>query len=776
MNPSHKPLISVVILADGADLVETSVRSVFSQDLDGLEVVLVDDGRDDNAAIRRLAERDDRIRLVTAGLDEPARAKNEGLKQSEGKYIAFLSAGDTFEQGALRARLQAFEADPECRLVHGPIQLMDRAGRSLGATMGRRKTMRFDAAMHSVHLDCVMGDAELLKSISFREDVSHHADWLFFAEALRRGAASRFVERGGARVRLVKAPGLKEEQARFDSAVHDVLDWIYAQSRDEGVAPPYRQGLARPVRAVARRVCEFPLFIWCLVSRNQDACRRMLESPGLRAYLNTFMLDSLIEEIQVQCARQYLVNLKEAAQALDEDVNREILRIADELELKRIAPVLHFALDLCFFGPVGRQTGRLPARVAQADMSADAACGLILLTSFRTTGSSDALRDCVEVMLENCANPLVRAVHVLLEGDAGLLFSYLDEMQARALRTYLEKGKLVYSPIRARPDYRQLFGYANTLAPCTVAVINADIVMPEQTARQIVQARREKGAPIYALSRWNRTPNGDYLTAMKFSPPWPQWSLEERSHLEKNTTSYDCYVFDAPFPVPESLEKVFIGSMGCDLTIVASYRILGMEVRNPCLTLKTVHVDNKPDRDYLAVHALRDETGYINAVESAVLRQRDPDAPLRHGLAHARALAADTAWLGGPGNADVHNTLYRMLGHALWESLDEPRQLSYLKISIQDGKLDSARETLVRHAQAIADIRVFILWELSGVDRAVHIVDLIVDDPELEPIGYMLFGYKWQTMLHLDRAAAEAKMALTEMREGIGRILNIEGL
>lgn len=781
MKPSHEPLISVVVIADDADLAEISVRSVFAQDLDGLELVLVDAGSADGAAVRSLAEGDSRIRLIEADFSILAQAKNEGLKQARGKYIAFLNAGAAFEDGALRARLRAFEADPQCRLVHGPMRLMDSHGRDLGATMGRRKTMRFDAAMHPVPLECVMGDAELLKRISFREDVLHHADWLFFAEALRRGAASGFVEQGGAMIRLARAPDLKEESARFDSAMHDVLDWIYAESQDEAVAPQYRQGLARPVRTVARRVCEFPLFVWCLVSRNQDACLRMLASAGFRAYLNSFSINSMAEEVQVQCARQYLIGAQDRVSALDGAVKKQIVNDAEQLGLVEQAPSLYFALCLGL-GVAGRFGGAWDPVIADPPLAepqdpVQAATNLAVVTTFRAGGDADAMRDCAAVLLENCANPWIRVIHVLLEGDVRHFEEPLDATWVAAIRRNIECGKLLFESIPARPNYKQLFDYTNTLGRRTVAVVNADIVIPPEAARQIVQSRAEQKEPVYVLSRWNRTPAGAYLQGMQPSPPWPQWTARERGYLERDFWSYDSYVFDTPFDAPSSLETIRIGTAGCDLAIAASLRLAGMSIENPCLTIKTLHHDNKPQRDYRANgRGLEDERHCMENFHADLIRRFPASGSFRQSLERIEVLSMDTAWLGGPGHADIRQTIFLMASHVLWQRLGDGCRISHVEIRIENGDLDSAKKTILHYAQDVIDRRVFISWELSGFPRSGHIGDMLVADEDLEAVGYVLFGYPWQTMLHLDRATEEARTALTEMREGIGRILNIENM
>jgi len=693
----------------------------------------------------------------------------QGLAEASGRYIAFLQAGDSYEPGALRARLAYLEGHPEATLVHGDTRLVDEHGANLGAAITRRKAMSFEAAMHPVHLNSVMGRTELLQAIPY-PNLPHNADWLFFAQVLRSGAVSQYVADGAAIHVMRDAPTLQDELAGHDDAMRDVIDWLYADVSEIYVADRYRQGLARPVRAVSRRLREFSLFVWGLVGNHPQACRPLLESEGFVGYLNTYITDSLVEEIQLQCARQYRVNLRERPQTLDDRIKTEILLNADRMGIAALAPSFYFALEDCF----GRLQDPVKARDSGTPISVNAkfplltipqagAKGLAIITSFFTNVRPDAAQDCLQALLENCANPLVRTVHVLLEGDPAALDVYLGEAQKRFLQEALEQGRLVYVPIAARPNYKQLFDHANSLAPGVVAVINADIVVPPEAARSILEGRQCGAGSMYCLTRWNRAPGGSFLSSVKSSSPWPEWSLEERSWLDRDTASYDCYVVDAPSPVPQSLEGIYIGTMGCDLAIAACYRVLGVEVDNPCLDIKSIHVDTKPYRDYLGEKAARDMAAFMHAVETELLKAIPVTSPGYSALRDAGALSSQVAWLGGPGDFNVKETVAKILGHVLWAKEGENRLLPLVKLSITNGSLDDAVEAVLAHEQAILDKKIFIAWELSGFSHDGHIGDMMLGHPRLEALGYVLFRYKWQTMVHLDRASAQAKRVLEDL-------------
>ncbi|MDX2031120.1 MAG: glycosyltransferase family A protein [Blastocatellia bacterium] len=85
-----------------------AVESVWAQRFDDLELLIVDDGSTDQtpAVIQQLAQRGPlrAIRQENAG---PAAARNRGIRESRGEWIAFLDADCYWIPGKLRAQMAA---------------------------------------------------------------------------------------------------------------------------------------------------------------------------------------------------------------------------------------------------------------------------------------------------------------------------------------------------------------------------------------------------------------------------------------------------------------------------------------------------------------------------------------------------------------------------------------------------------------------------------------------------------------------------------------------
>ncbi|HEX8468517.1 MAG TPA: glycosyltransferase family 2 protein [Allosphingosinicella sp.] len=112
--PGPAPTVSVLIPAyNVADYLDKSVGSALAQDVE-VEVVIVDDCSTDGgataAAIRRL-EADSRVRGFRLPVNGgPSAARNKGIEEARGKWIALLDADDWFAPGRLSYLLKVAEA------------------------------------------------------------------------------------------------------------------------------------------------------------------------------------------------------------------------------------------------------------------------------------------------------------------------------------------------------------------------------------------------------------------------------------------------------------------------------------------------------------------------------------------------------------------------------------------------------------------------------------------------------------------------------------------
>jgi teichuronic acid biosynthesis glycosyltransferase TuaG len=103
------PVVSVIMpVYNSDDFLEESAESVLSQQYDSLELLLIDDCSTDASRdiMRKLAAKDQRVKplFLQSNLGS-AGARNAGIEQASGRFIAFLDSDDIWLPTKLAAQL-----------------------------------------------------------------------------------------------------------------------------------------------------------------------------------------------------------------------------------------------------------------------------------------------------------------------------------------------------------------------------------------------------------------------------------------------------------------------------------------------------------------------------------------------------------------------------------------------------------------------------------------------------------------------------------------------
>jgi glycosyltransferase involved in cell wall biosynthesis len=133
-------MISVIIPTfNRAKLVAEAVRSVLGQkDCPGeVEIIVVDDGSTDDTA-RTLASLPGNIRCLRREHGGVSAARNLGIAESRGEWIAFLDSDDLWLPGKLCAQMKFFSDHPETLLCQTE-EIWIRDGRRMNARKYHKK-------------------------------------------------------------------------------------------------------------------------------------------------------------------------------------------------------------------------------------------------------------------------------------------------------------------------------------------------------------------------------------------------------------------------------------------------------------------------------------------------------------------------------------------------------------------------------------------------------------------------------------------------------------
>lgn len=128
---THPALVSVVIPTyNRADLIRRSVDSALRQTHAEVEVIVVDDASTDDTRAVLAGMTDPRLRVVRHDHNEgQSRARNRGVREAKGRYVAFLDSDDEWLPAKIERQLARFAGDDNPGATYTGMWVDDGSGR-----------------------------------------------------------------------------------------------------------------------------------------------------------------------------------------------------------------------------------------------------------------------------------------------------------------------------------------------------------------------------------------------------------------------------------------------------------------------------------------------------------------------------------------------------------------------------------------------------------------------------------------------------------------------
>ena len=116
------PLVSVIIPTYNCDrYLAAAIESVLAQNYQPLEIIVVDDGSDDETA-KIVQSFGQSIQYVYQTNQGTAAARNHGISLAKGDFLAFLDADDLWLKNKTRLQMAAFANNPQADVVFGAVE------------------------------------------------------------------------------------------------------------------------------------------------------------------------------------------------------------------------------------------------------------------------------------------------------------------------------------------------------------------------------------------------------------------------------------------------------------------------------------------------------------------------------------------------------------------------------------------------------------------------------------------------------------------------------
>jgi teichuronic acid biosynthesis glycosyltransferase TuaG len=228
--------VSIITPAYKAErFIGDAIRSVQGQDHGDWEMVVVDDGSPDGTSevAKEFARRDARIRLIRQENAGPAAARQRGLDEAKGRFVAFLDSDDYWMPGKLSRQL-AFMSQREAAISFTQFRRVNLDGSIVGRLIDVPEKMDYVQLLGNTAIatSTVVVDRE--KTGPIRMTRTYYDDFALWLSILRKGFLAHGMTQDLMRYRVV---GNSVSRNKLRSAY-----WVWRLYRDVEHLDPLRAG------------------------------------------------------------------------------------------------------------------------------------------------------------------------------------------------------------------------------------------------------------------------------------------------------------------------------------------------------------------------------------------------------------------------------------------------------------------------------------------------------------------------------------------------------
>ena len=187
-------LLSVILpTCDRLGSLERAVQSVFQQNFENLEIIIMDDSKQDSIKlIKNKFAHLENIKVFRSGLFSAAKTRNLAVHKASGKYITFLDDDDVYMPGRLHSIFSHLEAlkdkgEKYSFLSSGRFKEKNNF-KSIQLVKGQRYgVIELESNMYKNDIDIgFVMDKKLFSSLGgFDESFEAYEDWEFIIRALK---------------------------------------------------------------------------------------------------------------------------------------------------------------------------------------------------------------------------------------------------------------------------------------------------------------------------------------------------------------------------------------------------------------------------------------------------------------------------------------------------------------------------------------------------------------------------------------------------------------
>jgi len=267
------PLISVIMpLHNAVAYVGEAVESVLTQTFGDFELIVVDDASSDGSGEVVRGIEDARVRLIRSEVQlNAAGARNLGMAEAKGEFVAFLDADDVALPRRLAVQVEFFREHPEVGLLGTQVDMIDQNGSFVSHGLGTRPSPQIPGLLlfeNCIALSSVMVRRELLKP--FRPEFAPAEDYDLWAR-LAAKIAFYILPQALTQYRVNPEGVSAREPERMQKAVEAIHSWQLAALGVHEVPSVHALLAGWPISADRETVCRAEQWLLALKKINDQA-------------------------------------------------------------------------------------------------------------------------------------------------------------------------------------------------------------------------------------------------------------------------------------------------------------------------------------------------------------------------------------------------------------------------------------------------------------------------------------------------------------------------
>lgn len=205
---TNQPLVTIITPTyNSSRFINQTIKSVQSQTYSNWEMIIIDDSSSDNTLekVNEQQNNDNRIKVIELKENSGAAvARNTGIKNAQGKYLAFLDSDDFWESTKLEKQVN-FMMENNYLFTYSSYSIMNESGKPLDKSVIAPEKINYRFLLRSPgSIGCltVMLDRENIDDI-LMPNIKTRQDFALWLKILKKGITAYGINEKLSRYRIV---------------------------------------------------------------------------------------------------------------------------------------------------------------------------------------------------------------------------------------------------------------------------------------------------------------------------------------------------------------------------------------------------------------------------------------------------------------------------------------------------------------------------------------------------------------------------------------------